>query len=80
MTFYDLASRVIQGQLFYTLFIEAVTKSHPSSGGGGIDYLLMRSCKVSEEHVGWDILLEITVSREGENEKMSFKYLAVSAQ
>jgi len=45
----------MQGQLFSTLFIEAVTKSHPRSRSRATDYLLMESGQVLEEHVGWEM-------------------------
>ena len=47
----------MQGQL---------TKSHPSSRSKGIDYLLMESGKVLEEHVGremWSFLENIICHR-----------------
>lgn len=60
----------------YILLTDAVTESHSSSGRGGIDLLSMETGEVSEDHVKWEILLENIIAKEGENEKMLYKYLA----
>lgn len=79
MTFYDLASGILQGQLFSFLFSEAVTKPHPSSRGGGVDHLLTGSGKLLEEHAGGrccGCVWRIQSVTGGQDEKMPSQCLA----
>lgn len=58
VTFYDLASGVMQHPLHWILFSKAATESHSASKGGEVDsHLFMGNIKVLEERIVPEILL-----------------------